>query len=225
MKELILNMSYLSFAFLSLFGMAELLFHKTNMKAEQSRKLVHFGTGILTMLFPLYLSSHWQVLILCGSFLAILLLSQKFDLLKSINGVNRKTYGSLLFPVIVYASFLVSTWHDDFLMFYLPILILSISDPLAALMGKRYPIGKYVFLGHQKTFMGSSAFFFSALLISSIAFELAPTMHSLDNFSMVLLVSFTATITEALCKNGYDNLTIPVAVMIILNLFKISIIC
>lgn len=225
MKDLILNMTYLSVGFLALFALAEVLFYKTKMKAEQTRKLVHSGTGLLTMLFPVFLVSHWQVLFLCSSFLGILLLSQKFDLLRSINGVDRKTHGSILFPIIVYSSFLVAEWHQDLLMFYLPILILAISDPLAALLGKKFPHGKYVFLGHQKTLVGSSAFFLSAFAISAVALYSTPIMHSLSNFSMAFTIATIACVTEALCKNGYDNLTIPVAVMVTLNLFKITNIC
>ena len=225
MKELILNMVYLSFAFLTLFGLAELLFHKTKLKAEQTRKLVHFGTGLLTMLFPFYLASHWQVLVLCSSFLTILIASQKFDLLKSINGVDRKTYGSILFPVIVYTCFLVSVWQDDPLMYYLPIITLAISDPLAALFGKRFPKGKYVILGHQKTLVGSSAFFLSAFAIAMLVLNLTPIAHSLNNLSMALVFALVTSITEAVCKDGYDNLTIPVSAMIVLNIFKITNLC
>jgi len=225
MKHLILNMTYLSSAFLALFGLAELLFHKAKVNSEKTRKIVHFGTGLLTMLFPIYLSSHWQVLILCSSFLGILFISQKFDLLKSINKVERKTYGSLLFPIVVYSSYLVASIQQDLLMYYLPILILAISDPLAALLGKKFPYGKYVFLGHEKTLVGSSAFFVSALLISAAFLHSTPIVHTLSNFSMALMVAGVACITEALCKNGYDNFTIPVAVMLTLNLFKITNIC
>lgn len=225
MKDLILNMSYLSVAFLALFGFAEYLFQRTDMKVEQTRKLVHFGTGLLTMLFPVLLVSHWQVLFLSGSFLGILFTSQKFNLLNSINGVERKTYGSLLFPVVVYFSFLVASSQNDFLMFYLPILILAISDPLAALIGKKYPRGKYTILGHQKTFAGSSAFFLSAFGIALGALQFVPIIHSLSNFSMALTIALVATAVEGLCKNGYDNLTIPVAIMVILNFFKITYLC
>ncbi len=225
MKEMILSMTYLSAAFLALFGLAEILFYKTSFKVEQTRKLVHFGTGLLTLLFPMYLVSHWQVLLLCGSFLGILVLSQKFDFLKSINSVERKTYGSILFPVIVCGCYLVSSVYNDLQLFYLPILILAVSDPLAALVGKKYPIGKYVFLGHTKTLVGSTAFFISSFLISILAFQLTPAIHSFNSLTMATLVALVACVAEGLSKNGYDNLTIPVAVMVALHAFKISNLC
>jgi len=225
MKHLILNMGYLSIAFLALFGLAEVLFHKTKLKVEKTRKLVHFGTGLLTMLFPIYLENHWQVLFLCSSFLVLLFLSQKLNLLQSINKVDRKTYGSLLFPVTVYISFLIANHFDDFLFFYLPILILSISDPLAALVGKKYPIGKYVILGHEKTLMGSSAFFISAFLIAFGALLTSSSFFCYSNFSMAMLIAGIACVSEGLCKNGYDNLTIPVAIMFTLHAFKIIHLC
>ena len=68
----------LSSAFLGLFALAELLFHVAKMRAEYTRKLVHAGTGLLTLLFPVYLDHVWQVLVICASFLLLLVLSMRF---------------------------------------------------------------------------------------------------------------------------------------------------
>ncbi|MBI3234471.1 MAG: phosphatidate cytidylyltransferase, partial [Bacteroidetes bacterium] len=59
MNKDIINTLILSGMFLTLFGLAEVLYHFFKVKAELTRKLVHFGTGLLTFLFPLILSSHW----------------------------------------------------------------------------------------------------------------------------------------------------------------------
>ncbi|MBI3239032.1 MAG: phosphatidate cytidylyltransferase, partial [Flavobacteriia bacterium] len=57
-----INAAILSVSFLALFGIAELLYHFAHVKVELTRKLVHLGTGVLTLLFPLMLSNHWFVL-------------------------------------------------------------------------------------------------------------------------------------------------------------------
>ena len=56
MKNEILNTTILAFAFLMLFALAELFNHiSLGVRAELTRKLVHFGTGVLTLLFQVML--------------------------------------------------------------------------------------------------------------------------------------------------------------------------
>ena len=126
----------LGLCFLALFGLAEFLYHKQKVKAEITRKIVHVGTGLLTLLFPIFLHDQWQVLFLCTAFLLILLASLQFKLLPSINSIDRVSHGSILYPVAVYGCYLAYSYADKGLFFfYLPILTLAICDPLAALIG------------------------------------------------------------------------------------------
>lgn len=149
----------LATAFGLLFASAEWVYHKRRVAAEYTRKYVHLSTGILTLAFPLLFSDHWPMLILCGGFLVILLLSLKFGLLPSINAVDRKTRGSLLFPIVVYGCFLVHRHYGLYIFYYLPILVLAVCDPAAAFVGKRWPWGRFTMLGHTKTLSGSLTFF------------------------------------------------------------------
>jgi len=58
----------LSVLFLLLFTVAEWLYHKAKIKADYTRNLVHTGTGLLTLLFPVYFAHLWQVSIICVAF-------------------------------------------------------------------------------------------------------------------------------------------------------------
>jgi len=216
MKEIIPPL-VLACCFLALFGLAELLYHVGKVRAEWTRKIVHIGTGLLTLLFPVALVSHWQVLFLCGSFLVILLASLKFAWLPSINAIDRFSYGSILFPVIVYLLFLVFQMAGKgLIVFYLPILILAICDPVAALAGKRFPVGKYRIMGCGKSVAGSLAFLVSALLVTAV------TVFAMNNtaseMQLIMLVPFISTIAEALGVKGMDNFTIPTSVVLTLCL-------
>jgi phytol kinase len=209
----ILNTIILAVAYLLLFGIAELIYHKTKVKAEHTRKLVHIGSGLITLLFPIMLNSHWQVLFLSSSFLLILFLSTKFNQLKSINAIDRKSFGSLAFPVAIYLCYVAFKYYDSKIIFYLPILTLAICDPVAALVGKRWPKGKYSTTKESKTFMGSAAFFISALAVSIL---LMYVLQDSTRYKVLaaLLIAFTATCTEAVSKNGYDNISVPCTVLI-----------
>ncbi|MBO9617098.1 MAG: hypothetical protein J7619_30705 [Dyadobacter sp.] len=211
MKEIV-PLLILACCFLALFGLAELLYHFGKVRAEWTRKIVHIGTGLLTLLFPVVLVSHWQVLFLCASFLVILLASLRFGWLPSINAIDRFSYGSILFPMIVYLLFVVfQMMGKGLIVFYLPILVLAICDPVAALVGKRFPFGKYRIMGGGKSVSGSLAFFASAVLVTGITISAFNDTHS--GLLLILLVPVIATIAEALGVKGMDNFTIPASVV------------
>ncbi len=207
-------------SFLLLFGSAEWLYHHLKVKAELSRKYVHFTTGLISLLFPCFLSSHWMVLLLCGSFFFLLLASLKWNLLPSINGVDRVTRGSLLYPLVVYACFLLYQQYDLFLFFYIPILILAISDPIAALVGKKWPKFPYSTFGHTKTASGSFGFFSSAFIICMLGLLFSGQTEIATIILIATTVAFASTLAEALSHKGYDNLTIPCCVSGLLIFFK-----
>jgi len=225
MNEILVHMGLYGVVFLMLFGIAEYLFHKQNVKTERTRKLVHFGAGALSLTFPFLFEEAWPVLLLCGSFFGILLLSKKFGFLNSINGVARKTYGAILFPLVVSGCFLVQSITGDMMTYFLPILILSISDPVAALVGKRFPWGKFTIAGHGKTIAGSLGFMLTASLITVFLMSNFLTALAFVSIQDCFLIAGMAMIAEAVSKNGYDNFTIPASVTITLMLLQNPIIC
>ena len=143
MNPSILNTFMLAGGFLALFGSAERMYHQFKVKCELSRKYVHIVTGIITLLFPVLIHNHWLILLLCGSFGLILMLSLRLNLLQSINALDRVSWGSILYPIVVYLAYLVQDYYDAYIFFYIPKLNLDISDPMSALFGKSYPFGMY----------------------------------------------------------------------------------
>lgn len=239
MNEEVLHTIIFAGLFLGLFAMGELFYHKLKLPVEITRKFVHLGSGIICLTFPFFLTSHWSVLFLTLSFAAILILSLKFNTLKSIHKVDRITRGSYLFPMIIYINFWIylkyGVYHDDItlamglpepgetydgeIFFCLPILILAVSDPLAAIFGKKWPKGKYKVLNETKTLVGSAAFFISAFILSAIMMlPLAPTLGIIIGLSA--MIACAATFVEAISQKGFDNLLIPLAAAGVLILFK-----
>lgn len=208
-KELLISLLYV-FLFLILFVIAEVVYHTLKCRAELSRKLVHVSAGIVCLSFPFFLQNHWFVLLLCAGFILILFVSQKLNKLPSINNIERKSYGSWLFPVSVYLCFLCFLHFSQLEYFYLPVLILAVCDPIAALVGKKWAHGKYTFGTECKTVTGSLAFFVSCFLIVLISFDI----------KTAIAISAIATVTEAVSKKGSDNLNIPVVVVLCLIVIK-----
>lgn len=223
MNPSLLPLTALASSFLALFASSEWLYHKRKVHSEVTRKYVHLITGLLTLVFPLVIDNHWLILALCGSFWIILMASKKFNFLKSINQVHRSTSGATLFPIVVYSCFLLFQHFDQLLFYYVPILILAICDPVAALVGKRWPWGKYRTFGYRKTMSGSLGFLGTAVLISAgllLGFTALP-------IGTVLLIStclgLATTLAEALTHRGFDNLTIPMTAWAVLMLFNAQI--
>lgn len=214
---------WLGVCFLALFLIAELLHRLARVPAEYTRKLVHAGTGVLTLLFPVFLTEVWQVAILCGSFLVLLLISLHTGWLPSINAVERKTAGSWLYPIIVFLCFLFyegskggeQIRFNRYYFFYLPLLLLAFCDPAAALAGG-YWKRKYRDTPPGKTLAGSLAFFLLATLIClvcGLAFLKRPAPSNILPVT-VLSVPIATTLAERVSGRGWDNFTVPAAAML-----------
>lgn len=220
MSQSLLNTIYLALAYLALFSTAEFLYHKLKIKAEITRKYVHLVTGLLTLLFPPLIGNHWLVLLLCASFLVILLVSMHYNKLQSINAVQRTTRGSILYPIVVYCCYLVYLEYNQYAFYYIPILTLAICDPIAALVGKKWPLGSYVTFGNAKTLCGSISFFLTAWVISALILQSWVELDFVSTLLVALVISLATTISEALTHRGYDNLTIPFSALLVLIVFK-----
>ncbi|HXC04610.1 MAG TPA: phosphatidate cytidylyltransferase [Bacteroidia bacterium] len=212
----------LTLSFLALFAVAEVLRKKFNTRVEITRKLVHLGTGFISLLFPLILSNHWYVLALCAGFALLLNLSLKLHILQSVNAIERDSVGSITYPVSVYGCFLAYDYFDhQYNYFYLPILILAICDPVAALCGKRWPLGPYRVGKDTKTLMGSGMFFLSAMVLIVVLIKLNGTTAATYKLAIgSVVIALVSTVTEAFSRRGYDNLTIPASVLISFTILK-----
>ncbi len=210
------NTLIFSILFLMLFGFGEVLYHLLKIKAEITRKIVHIGTGVITLLFPFWLDSHWFVLILCVNFFILLTLSLKFNFLKSINAIERFSIGSMLYPFAVYLSYFVYEMEGRKLhFFFLPMLSLAFCDPLAEFFGKKYPYKKFTIWQSTKSIGGSLAFFVSCLILSFGVLIFYFTL--LETLFFTFLIAFFTTIAEGISGKGIDNIMIPFTVAIILK--------
>ena len=119
----------------------------------------------------------------------------------------------MYYPVAVYGCFLAYELNEQkLILFYLPILILAVCDPLAALAGRRWPLGKYSVKGNQKSFLGSFVFALVAFLIC-IFFFLNLNLEISKILAYSMIIAITSSGAEALSNKGFDNLSIPATVL------------
>ena len=221
MNKEIINTGILAALFLLLFLIAEFLYHKLKVKSDITRKIIHIGTGIITLLFPVMLANHWLVLILCAGFALILILSLKFNFLKSINSINRISYGSILYPIAVYGCYLAYNYFGkELVFFYLPVLTLAICDPVAAFIGKRFPYGIIQIGKDRKTVAGFLAFFISSVAITLFLYYFLSPQYFNNILFIAFLIAVSSAITELFSVKGIDNITIPASVLLVLTLYR-----
>lgn len=180
-------------------------FFKIN--AEWSRKIAHIGSGIVALTYPDYIHNHWVVFALSLSFTIILYASKKLRLFPSIFEVDRKSYGELFFVWTSWLLFLLYQYTGEVIYFYLPFSIVVFADPMAALVGKSFPLKKYKIFGNTKSIGGSLAFFVVSFALSYYFFS--KTAFSGNVFLISLVHAAVLTFVEAISTKGTDNLTIP----------------
>lgn len=190
--------------------------YKASVETEKSRKFVHVSGGILSLFLPAYIESHWYVLGICSiAFLTLLVTWIRKDL-PGIHKTKRKSVGSVIFPIPIYVCFAVACERNTDFVFYMPVLLLTFSDTIAELTGKKW--GKYgpAFFGGKKTLIGSLFFFVSAvlLILGVMIYTNDWTItFTLNDVLPVLLIASVATVAELVSMNGWDNLTVPISVL------------
>jgi len=217
--EILRNVDYktllmFSGVYLFFFLLAEFAYHKVKIKVEYTRKAIHIITGVIALFFPLFIKSPIDLILLCGAFAILLSFTLKYNLLQSVNNVDRVSRGSLLYPIAVIVCFMFNYYKETYMYFFIPILTLAMADPAAALVGKKYPIGKYTLRQQTKTLAGSGSFFLVALIISFVALNLKENGNLMQSIWISLVVATVTTVGEGLSFKGDDNIVIPICAIV-----------
>lgn len=193
----------------------EELWRRGKLHVEVSRKIVHMGTGVMIAFWPLYLK--WEVIQAAALLLlAVVLISHKYHIFKSIHSVKRITKGEILYPAgIAICAFLEPVpW-----VFTAAILHLALADGLAAIVGVHY--GKrtaYKLISHGKSLAGSAAFFITSFAIFVSASFLVSDNALPHLYAWFLWSALALTFIENISWYGLDDITVPVSVIVILTL-------
>jgi len=206
-------------ALLLLIVLTEVLHRRFKVRTEHSRKFLHVSGGLMCLLFPLIFTSHWWLLVLAVIAFSILFITYKTKQLASVHKIYRYSVGSILFPIPVYLCFLMAEKAGSNLYFYLPVSLLAISDTAAEIGGNIWGHLSRQFFGGQKTLAGSLCFFISAFPICFICLDSLVHASLTDLILSSFLIAFIATVIELITLHGWDNLTIPLIVIVLLYLF------
>lgn len=221
--ELLFAILY-TLAFGAILATGEILHTILRVKTEYTRKFSHSAASLLSLTFPLVYTSYEYVLVMGIIFFFVLLIAQHKDLLRSINDVSRKTYGGILLPVAICGTFVISVWLNDAKLFIIPILMLGVSDSLAGITGVAFGsrVKKIIIRNFRlnKTYLGSSVFLASSLIITVLTLHWFVGNFSTPTIIAAITVALGAAIVEAFSSKGLDNFTVPFTTLILLSMFN-----
>lgn len=191
---------------------------------EISRKVVHVGMGLVTLCFPWLFESAWPVVLLAGLAIAALFAIKyskllRRDLSRVLHGVERSSLGEIYFPIAVAAVFVLA--RGDTMLFCIPILILTLADAVAALIGMRYGRMHYeAGEGERKSAEGSIAFFTVAFLSAHVPLLLFTDLGRSETLLIALTLGVLVALFEAIAWRGLDNLFIPLGAFVLLKVYR-----
>jgi phytol kinase len=193
--------------------------NKYEVSAEMSRKMVHIGLGLTTLSFPWIFHDTWPVWVMCGVSIVTLvgLRHKKFrnNLGQALHSVERTSYGEICFPISVAILFQLS--HHDPVFYIIPLLVLTLADAFAAIVGVRYGKSHYNAAEGIKSMEGSLFFFITAFLCVQIPLLLMSDFGNAQIILVALFIALLITLCEAVSWQGLDNLFIPLGAYMVLT--------
>ncbi len=193
----------------TVFGVAELL-RSRQVEAEWVRKVIHIGVGNIILLAWWLDVPQWLGVVCAVIAAGLALVSYKVNILQSLNGVGRKSFGTFFYAVsigVLIALFWVTNLH---LFAVIGILVMTWGDALAALIGQTWGYHPYQIGPIHKSWEGSLTMWVISGVVVALVLGLAQGWS--DQVGRVAIVIGTlATGLEIMSWRGIDNLTVPLA--------------
>ena len=192
-----------------------------HLEPETVRKLFHVGAGLISLSLPWLFDAVWPVLLLWAISVGTFVLVRRVQSLESgvgqvLHAVQRRSGGEFWFLSGVVLVFLLA--DGDKLLFVIPVLILTVADTAAALVGVAYGRHRYKVLD-WKSVEGSITFFLAAFLCTHFLLLLWGDVGRQDSVIIAAHVAFVLMLVDATAWRGSDNLLIPVVGFVLLDAF------
>jgi phytol kinase len=196
---------------------------------EMLRKCLHIGMGLVAISFPWLFDSAWPVLVLgalsLGGMAGMRLIRVLSDSVgKVVSSVGRFSLGEIYFPVAIAVQwhlYLYATAPSEYAvpLYCIPLLLLTLADAAAALVGVHYGSQKYETSEGMKSAEGSLAFFLCAFLCVHIPLLLGSDTGRAETLMIALLLALVAMLFEAIAWAGLDNLILPLVGYLLLRIY------
>lgn len=203
-----------SYIFIFLMIICGKLFEKIG--KEASRKFIHIMLGNWWLIAMYFFNNIWFAAFVPLTFIIINYISYKKDIIKVMEREENKKDGlgtvyyacSLLILVIITFGLL-----NKPILGIVPIFVMAFGDGLAAIFGKLIKSKKYKVYDTEKSIAGSLTMFIVSFIIVSIY------LIYINNpfwYLKGIIISLIITVLEAISIKGTDNITVPIATLMML---------
>ena len=203
-----------SYIFIFLMIIGGKLFEKIG--KEASRKFIHIMLGNWWLIAMYFFNNVWFAAFVPLTFVIINYISYKKDIIKVMEREEDKKDGlgtvyyacSLLILVIITFGVL-----NKPILGLVPIFVMAFGDGLAAIFGKLIKSKKYKVYDTEKSIAGSLTMFIVSFIIITIYLIY---INSPFWYLKGIIISLIITVLEAISIKGTDNITVPIATLIML---------
>lgn len=212
--------------------LSEFLRHRLSLHVEFTRKMVHVGTGLVIFFAPRLVTGAGAVLLLAATFTIANALATRYGLLRAMHGGARRTWGTALYPLSLFilAFFL---WEHHPGVVATAMLVLALGDGAAGAVGELLAHPRVLHFGEaKKSLEGSATMALASCLALAVAVPVylgaepgwltLSAVHPILPWCTLLAIALVATGWEALAPRGLDNLTVPLAVGLLLFFLIVS---
>ena len=193
--------------FYTLVVAVEIWHRRAHPPIEWTRKLVHFGTGLLACAFPWWFDSPWTLLAVAAVGGAPIFVARARGGLQSIFGVERRSFGDVYFPIAIFILFAVGRHTRVF--YVVALLTLVVADALAAVLGRAYGKHAYRVTTEHRSLEGSVVFMIVTFLVVHLPLLLATQIDRSACVLMAFQIALLVGSFEAIGTQGSDNLFVP----------------
>jgi phytol kinase len=179
---------------------------------EVLRKSLHITMGLTTLSFPWLFQSKWPViLVIALCTLAFIALHAGMPLLRrlrqALSRVKRASVGEFCFVAATAMLFLLAS--KDPVLYCIPMLLLTLADAAAALVGTAFGRHRFATMWDYKSIEGSAAFFVTAFVCIAVPLAWFTPATAAEAIAVAALIALATTVLEAAIGGGVDNLLVP----------------
>jgi len=186
---------------------------------ELKRKALHICVGLTALSFPLFLNETWMIIAALGLVVVWLIAVRQVPTLRRhfgsvLHEVKRKSLGEIYFAFSIGGLLLLT--QNEPIFFVIPILILTLADAFAAIVGKVFPIGPLGGMARGKTAAGCATFFAVAFIVSFWSLLVIADLQTAHASAAAAGLAMATCVTEAISRRGIDNLLVPAMAYLVL---------
>ncbi len=182
------------------------IFQKNEANNELKRKIIHIGIGPLIPIAQFLKIDQNSALFFTGIISLIVLINYKYNLIPTIEDIERKSYGTLFYCLSLFILIYLF-WDRDPYSLINGFFIMTFGDGLAGLVGKSFNSKSWKFLKQKKSLFGTITMFLTSLIVVSSLGYVQQNSFSFNYFT----IAFIATLLEQFSILGIDNLIVPIS--------------